>query len=205
MTRSDKDKARDERIVGTADTVGKEIEPMVPLTQELMSDADLDAIIGEPMTQQEHRSFYRMYLSALRHYFETLPTDSESTREALELARTKFKDAKGLGALLELAQDQAYRQMVPLLPAAVHGASVAPGRRPIENPVIEALAKYLRENPKANYGDIWRNGHKWLPKGAGIDDDSLYYRDAKGRDKNISYATFKDWCTKAHKKFSPDS
>jgi len=65
MSRSEKDKARDERILATAKRIGENINKPIPMTPDVLSDAELDELIGAPMTLQQHRAFYRMYLSCL--------------------------------------------------------------------------------------------------------------------------------------------
>ena len=205
MSRSEKDKARDERILATAKRIGENINKPIPMTPDVLSDAELDELIGAPMTLQQHRAFYRMYLCVLGRCWADLPRTSESTVEALNDAYRHCKDPRGLGALIELCEELVHRQVLPFVVEADRGAQMAAGRRKVENPVIEAMAQYLRDNPKATYKELWRDANKWLPDGADVDGDTLFFTDAKGREKTAGFGTFKDWVTAARKKFSPDS
>jgi len=187
----------DEKTIAMIDQVIQEAgQSMAKAEVVSMTDEEIDQLVP-PLTIDEHRMHFRMYLSILNYLFNNLDLESESTWETLQVARD-MRSPAALAAMAELLQQKAWMDLLPALVGSVKAKDMCRGRRSVSEGITAAIASYLMEYPDAKTDEIWKNANDWMPRGARKDGDQIVLKRNR-KESGISYHTFKKKVTEARK------
>lgn len=195
----------DEKTIELVDAViadiGKRIGPLTPVS---FTNDELDKIIGPPLTLEEHRLFYRMYLSILGFVYVNGQLKGESFYEDINTARLKMRSPEGLAVLAELLQRQSSLQLlIPLaenveLRTALEKTYL--GRKTKQNPFKDAFVEFVQANPDMTLLEVQRARDQWLDDELGrYEKRAFIYYDHKGEERQVGVAALRKWFTEARK------
>ena len=187
----------DEKTIAMIDEVIHEAGQSMSRAEVVsMTDEEIDELVP-PLTIDEHRMHFRMYLSILSYLVKNLDLQSESTWETLQIARD-MRSPASLAAMAELLQQKAWMDLLPALVGSEKAKDMCRGRRSVPHPVTNAIAAYLKENPTATAKHIWRVADEWLPEDAWLEDDEINFT-VNGNERKVNFDSFKKLVTNAKK------
>ena len=186
----------------------KEVSEKKPESKPVvLTDEQIDEMVGPPLTLEEHRNFYRMYVAILKAAKEQTELASSSALNEYRRARHELRQPSGLLALIELVERSCYQKILSPLAENVHIRAglqkTYRGKKPKENPFKDAFIAFVSANPGMTLIQVERAHKEWLDDEIGHYDgiEKMFYRqNHKGDDVLVTEAMLRSWFTQGRKR-----
>ena len=198
----------DEKTIELMNQIIKEVAAKNPEVKPvILTDEEIDKIAGPPLSLEEHRNFYRMYMAILKANKEQIELRDAKSLRNYKNARLELRQPSGLLGLIELVETLCYQKILtPLAENVQIRAGLQAkyqGRKPKKNPFKEDFVAFVAANPSMTLLEVIRARDKWLDREHGDYDNEqkeFFLYNHKEQKKPVKESTLREWLTIGRKR-----
>ena len=198
----------DDKTIELVNQIIKEVAAKNPKAKlKVFTDEEIDEIAGPPLSLEEHRNFYKMYMAILIATKEQIDSRDANAQTEYLNALLELRKPYGLLRLIELVERRCYRKILTPLAENVQTRAELQakfqGRKPKKNPFKEDFVAFVAANPSMTLKEVIRARDKWLDREHGDYDNEqkeFFLHNHKKQKKPVKESTLREWLTIGRKR-----